>query len=289
MTALRKRMTDDMRIRNFSPHTIDVYIRSVAQLAQHFGKSPEQLGIEHVREYQLFLVEKKKVSWGTFRVVVCALNFFYKVTLRREWNQSQIPFPRREKKLPVVLSVSEIAAFFAVMENLKHWMIFTLMYATGLRVSEALNLVPADVDSKRMVVRVRQGKGKKDRYVPLTQSLLGSLREYWKAYRPETWLFPGVIAGRPLNRSSVERLCPTLRKKAGINKPVTPHTMRHSFATHLLEAGTDLRTIQLLLGHRSLNSTGIYLHVATRAPQVTNNLADLFEEATKKNRKTNGK
>lgn len=282
MTPLRKRMLDDMRIRNFSPHTIDCYTRAVAQFAEHFGKSPDILGIEHVREYQIFLLEKKRVSWGTFNVAVCALNFFYKATLRKDWNNTHIPFPKKQKKLPVVLSVAEIAAFFAVIENLKHWTIFTLMYATGLRISEALHLIPEDIDSERMVVRVRQGKGKKDRYVPLSSTLLFSLREYWKAYRPETWLFPGQVPDQPLNRSSVERLCPPLRKRAGIKKPVTPHTMRHCFATHLLEAGTDLRTIQLLLGHRSLNSTAVYLHVATRAPQVTNKLTDLFEAATKK-------
>ncbi len=195
------------------------------------------------------------------------------------------PVPRKEKKLPVVLSLEEIAAFFAVIENLKHWTIFTLMYATGLRISETLNLVPSDIDSKRMVILVRQGKGKKDRYATLYPSLLGSLRDYWKAYRPETWLFPGQTPDEPLNRSSVERLCAPFRKKAGIKKRVTPHTMRHCFATHLLEAGTDLRTIQLLLGHRSLNSTAVYLHVATKAPQVTDKLSDLFYAATKKGRK----
>jgi site-specific recombinase XerD len=282
-------MVDDMRIRNFSPHTIDSYIRAVAQFARHFGRSPERLGIEEVRDYQIFLIDRKKVSWGTFNVTVCALNFFYKTTLRRDWTGSQIPFPRKEKRLPVVLSPGEIAAFFAAIENLKHWMIFTLMYATGLRISEALNLLPTDLDSKRMVVRVRQGKGKKDRYVTLFEGLLGSLRQYWKAYRPKTWLFPGAIARQPLNRSSVERLCPVFCERAGIKKPVTPHTMRHSFATHLLEAGTDLRTIQLLLGHRSLNTTAVYLHVATRAPQVTSKLTDLFDAATKNASKTNGK
>lgn len=281
MTPLRKRMLDDMRIRNFSPHTIDCYTRAVAQFAKHFGKSPDRLGIEHVRDYQLFLLEKK-VSWSTFNVAVCSLNFFYKATLRREWNNTHIPFPRKERKLPVVLSVDEIAAFFAVIKNLKHWTIFTLLYATGLRISEALHLKVDDIDSKRMVVRVRQGKGKKDRYVPLSPTLLAALREYWKVYRPDTWLFAGKIPGQPLTSSAVERLCPMLRKKAGIKKPVTPHTMRHSFATHLLEAGTDLRTIQLLLGHGSLNSTAVYLHVATRAPQVTDKLTDLFHAATKK-------
>jgi site-specific recombinase XerD len=280
-------MIDDMRIRNLSPETIRCYVRAVAQFARHFGKSPDVLGVEHVREYQLFLVKEKKVSWDTINVAVCALKFLYGCTLRREWKDDGIPFPKKEKKLPVVLSTAEIAWFFAVIRNVKHWTIFTLMYATGLRISEALNLLPSDIDSMRMVIRVRQGKGKKDRYVPLSAGLLGSLRAYWKRYRPETWMFPGMIPGQPLNRSSVERLCPPLRKKAGIKKTVTPHTMRHSFATHLLEAGTDLRTIQLLLGHRSLSTTAIYLHVATRAPQVTSNLADLFEAATKN--RTNGK
>ena len=283
MTQLRRRMLDDMRIRNLSPHTMDCYIRCVAQFARYFGKSPDALEIEHVREYQLFLLEKKKASWGTFNQTVCALNFFYKVTLKRDWSHNPIPFPKKEKKLPVILSVGEIAAFFAVIDNLKHWTIFTLMYATGLRISETLNLLPSDIDSKRMVIRVRQGKGKKDRYVPLYPSLLGSLRKYWLAYRPQTWLFAGMLPGQPLNRNSVERLCPGLREKAGIKKPVTPHTMRHCFATHLLEAGTDLRTIQLLLGHRSLNTTAVYLHVATKAPQVTDKLADLFEAAIRKN------
>lgn len=285
MTPLRKRMVDDMRIRNFSSHTIDSYTRAVAQFANYFGKSPDTLGIEEVREYQLFLLEKK-VAWSTFKIAVCALKFFYNSTLRRQWNHTHIPFPKREKKLPVVLSVQEIAGFFAVIENLKHWTIFTLMYATGLRVSEALHLIPTDIDSRRMVIRVRQGKGKKDRYIPLSSSLLTSLRQYWKKYRPQMWLFPGQVPGKPLTRASVGMLCPELRNIAGIKKPVTPHTMRHCFATHLLEAGTDLRTIQLLLGHARLNSTAVYLHVATRAPQVTNKLTDLFEAATKK---TNGK
>ena len=282
MTALRKRMLDDMRIRNFSPHTIDGYIRAVAQFSRHFGESPDLLGPEHLREYQLYLIKEKKASWSTFNVAISGLKFFYNVTIGSEWSDRSIRFPKKEKKLPVILSVGEIGAFFAVIENQKHWMIFTLMYATGLRISETLNLLPDDIDSKRMVIRVRQGKGKKDRYVPLSPTLLGSLRNYWRTDRPKKWLFPGKIPGQPLNRSSVERLAPLFCKKAGITKPVTPHTMRHCFATHLLEAGTDLRTIQLLMGHRALNSTAVYLHVATQAPQVTDKLTDLFEAATKR-------
>ncbi len=281
MTPLRKRMIDDMRIRNFSPNTIHGYVRCVAQFAKHFGTSPDKLGIEHVREYQIFLLDTKEAAWGTFNQTVAALNFFYKVTLRRAWDHKPIPFPKKPKKLPVVLSRAEIAAFFGAIKNLKHWTLFTLMYATGLRVSEALQLLPSDIDSSRMVIRVRQGKGMKDRYVPLYPSLLASLRQYWKTFKPASFLFPGMIPGEPLNRSSVERLCAPFCRKAGLKKAVTPHTMRHCFATHLLEAGTDLRTIQLLLGHRSLNSTAIYLHVATKAPQVTDKLTDLFEAATK--------
>jgi site-specific recombinase XerD len=279
-------MVDDMRIRNFSPSTIDHYTRVVAQFSRHFGKSPDRLGIDHVREYQLYLIEEKRVARTTLSVAVCALNFFYRATLRREWNNTDIPFPKKEKTLPVILSVGEIASFFAVIENVKHWTVFVLMYATGLRISEALHLAIEDIDSSRMVIRVRQGKGRKDRYVPLSSTLLVSLRDYWKLYRPDTWLFPGKTPDKPLTKSSIDRICPALRRKAGIKKRVTPHTMRHCFATHLLEAGTDLRTIQLLLGHRSLNSTAVYLHVATRAPQVTSNITDLFERATKK---TNGK
>lgn len=286
MTPLRKRMVDDMRIRNFSPSTIESYIRAVARFSKHFEKSPDILGVEHIREYQLFLLENKRVAPGTFNVAACALNFLYKVTLGRQWNNTHIPFAKKEKKLPVVLSIQEIARFFAVIKNLKHWTIFTLMYATGLRISEALHLRPEDIDSNRMVVRVRLGKGRKDRYVPLSSTLLSSLRHYWKAYRPEIWLFPGQNPDQPLTKDSIEKVCRKLRKKARIKKPVTPHTMRHCFATHLLEAGTDLRTIQLLLGHRSLNSTAVYLHVATKAPQVSEKLTDLFEAATKK---THGK
>lgn len=280
MSALRKRMIDDMRIRNLSPDTIDGYTGAVARFAKHFGKSPDVLGPEHIREYQLHLRDQRKVEWSTFNVTVCALKFLYNVTLHRDWDTRAIPFSKKEKKLPVILSTGEIRSFFSVIENRKHWTIFTLMYGTGLRISETLNLVPSDIDSKRMVIRVRHGKGRKDRYVPLSSTLLESLRVYWRSYRPTDWLFPGVIPGKPLSSSSVERLCPGFREKARIAKPVTPHTMRHCFATHLLEAGTDLRTIQLLLGHRSLNTTAIYLHVATRAPQVTSTLTDLLEAAT---------
>jgi site-specific recombinase XerD len=184
------------------------------------------------------------------------------VTLSRKGIIEQIPFPRQEKKLPVVLSPVELREFFAAVDNLKYRTALMTMYAAGLRISEALGLQVSDIDGARMLIHVRQGKGRRDRYVTLWPTLLAGLREYWKAYTPSTWIFPGRSADHYLSPTSVQRACSWARAKAGIVKPVTTHTMRHCFATHLLEAGTDLRTIQLLLGHRSLSTTAVYLHVA---------------------------
>ena len=279
MTKLRQRMIDDLRIRNYSPRTIKTYTWCVARFAKHFGKSPAQLGREHIREYQIFLVQTKHASWTLFNQTVCALRFFYKVTLDRAELIEHIPFPKQEKKLPVVLSRDELARFIDAIANLKHRTILMTMYAAGLRLSEALGLRLSDIDSDRMLVRVQQGKGKKDRYVPLTTTLLGRLRDYWQHYRPKAWLFPGKTPDRPLSPCSVQRASAHARLKAHIAKPVTTHTMRHCFATHLLEAGTDLRTIQLLLGHGSLNTTAVYLHVATNALQSTERTPDLLRLA----------
>ncbi len=280
MTKLRQRMIDDLRIRNYSPRTIETYTWCVARFAKHFGRSPAQLGPEHIREYQIHLVHTKHTSWGIFNQTVCALRFLYRVTLGRPELIEHIPYPKQEKKLPVVLSREELARFVDAIANLKHRTILMTMYATGLRLSEALGLRVSDIDSDRMLVRVQQGKGKRDRYVPLSSTLLGQLRDYWQTYRPKSWLFPGGRPDRPLSPCSVQRASARARVKAQIAKPVTTHTMRHCFATHLLEAGTDLRTIQLLLGHRSLNTTAVYLHVATSALQSTEGTPDLLRLAT---------
>ena len=276
MTPLRQRMIDDMRIRNLSPHTIKAYVEKVAKFAKHFGKSPEQIGPEEIRTYLLGLVNAR-CGRGTLVQNVCALRFLYKITLRRPWQDQVLPFPKKERHLPVVLSREEVGVFLEAHGGLKPRTFCLTTYATGLRVSECCHLLPSDIDSKRMVVHVRQGKGKKDRYVPISPKLLESLRRYWKAARPKTWLFEGSQAGQPITRSAVERWFPPACKKAGLTKPVTPHTLRHSFATHLLESGTDLRTIQILLGHRSLGTTAIYLHVAANAPQLTKSCADLLD------------
>ena len=281
MSSLRKKLIEDLRVRNYSPRTVDTYVRCVASFASHFGKSPHLLGPEHVRDYQLFLVEGKHASWALFNQTVCALRFFYKVTLGKKWVIAHIPFPRQEKRLPVVPSVRELRALFSAVENLKHRTVLMTMYASGLRISEAMNLQLSDIDSDRMLVRIRQGKGKRDRYVPLSPTLLSVLREYWRVYRPKSWLFPGSSSDQPLSVSSIQKVCSGAGRRARLSKRVTTHTMRHCFATHLLEAGVDLRTIQLLLGHQSLSTTTVYLHVATQALQSTEGSLDLLRGATK--------
>jgi integrase/recombinase XerD len=276
MTPLRQRMIDDMRIRNLSPNTIETYVDKVVKFARHFQRSPEQLGPEEIRSHLLHLIDN---GYSRSSVVqsVCALRFLYRVTLQRGWHEQALPFPKKEKHLPVVLSKDEVGTFLDAIPRIKPRTFCLTTYATGLRISECSNLIPADIDSKRMVVRVQQGKGMKDRYVPLSPMLLESLRKYWKAVRPKTWLFEGETPGQPISRGAVARWFRTTRQKAGFSKPVSPHTLRHCFATHLLEAGTDLRTIQILLGHRSLGTTAIYLHVAANASQITKNCADLLE------------
>src|SRR5262244_997803 len=276
MSALRQKMIEDLQIRNYSPHTIEAYVRCVANFAKHFGKSPDLLTPAHVREYQLFLVQQRQVSWATVVQTVCALRFFYQQTLGRKWMIDFIPYPKRVKKLPLILSQGEVHALLKATTNFKHHTILATIYATGLRVSEAANLLVSDIDSGRQLVAVRQGKGRKDRFVMLSPKLLELLRRYWKAYKPTPYLFPGDIPGRPISSDGIQYICHKAATAAQISKPVTPHSLRHSFATHLLEAGTDLRTIQLLLGHNSLRTTAIYLHVSNLALRSTTSPLDLL-------------
>jgi site-specific recombinase XerD len=271
MRSLRKKMLQDLRIRNYSPRTIKTYVYWVAQYAKHFGRSPDLLGPDDIRAYQVYLVEGKKMSWSSFNQAVCALRFFYKVTLGQELVVDHIPYPRREKRLPVVLSVGELRRLFNSVGNLKYRTVLMTMYGCGLRVSEALNLRVRDIDGARMLVRVSHGKGKRDRNVALSPSLLDVLRLYWKAYRPRRYLFPGRGA-TPVSQSTVQKACRQACRKAGLKKHVTTHTMRHCYATHLLEAGADLRTIQMLMGHRSLVSTSVYLHVAAQPIEARGSL-----------------
>lgn len=269
MTELRQKMIEELRLRNYSPHTLEVYIRCVANFAQHFRVSPERLGPEHIREYQLFLVQQKKVSWALFNQTVCALRFFYHHILHRNWMIEHIPYPRPEQKLPLVLSPAEVAAVLEATRNLKHRAILMTIYAAGLRVSELTHLRVADIDSQRQVICVHQGKGHKDRQVMLSPKLLELLRIYWKRYRPTVWLFPGARSERPISRETVFAICRRAGEAAHLAKPISPHTLRHCFATHLLEDATDLRRIQILLGHRNLKTTSRYLHVSNLAVRTT--------------------
>jgi site-specific recombinase XerD len=273
-------MLEDMKVRNFSPHTCSAYMGHVAQFARYFGKSPELLGPEEIRAYQLHLIEKGS-SWSNYSVAVCGLRFLYTKTLKRDWNpEEDIPFPRRPRKLPVILSVDEVAEFLASIQNDKHRAILTTIYATGLRLGEALHLKVDDIDSRRMVIRVYQGKGKKDRYVMLSEKLLVLLRDYWRKERPSgEWLFPGDIKhDRPYHYVSLQRACRIVSRTLGRKKNITPHLLRHCFATHLLEAGSDVRTIQLLLGHVSIRTTQRYTHLSVESTCSVRSPLDLLPD-----------
>jgi site-specific recombinase XerD len=269
MTPLRRRFIDDMTLRNLAPRTIATYVDRVARFARHFGASPELLGMEQVRAYLLELIQVQGASWSLFNQTQAALRFLYRTTLGRAWDTGVLRYPRRARSLSVVLGAMELDRFFAAVPGLKFRAILMTAYAAGLRVSEVVRLRVGDIDSRRMVVHVRQGKGGKDRYVMLSPRLLEWLRAYWKAARPRDWLFPGRDPRRPIHVTTVELVCRQAAQRAGLGKRVTPHTLRHSFATHLLEAGTDLRTIQMLLGHRSLQTTAVYTHVSAERLHAT--------------------
>lgn len=277
MTLLRQRMQEDMKIRNLALNTQVSYLQQVALFARYFGKSPGNLGHEEIRAYQIYLMEEKKLAPGSVTIAVAALRFLYKVTLRREWDLDDIiPSPKTPKKLPVILSPEEVLEFLAYVPHGKHRTILTTCYAAGLRISEAISLQAPHIDSQRMVIRVEQGKGQKDRYVMLSPKLLEVLRQWWLIARPQLWLFPGDRPEYHISRNAVELACKQTRRMCRISKPITPHSLRHAFAVHLLEQGTDVRTIQLLLGHRSLSTTARYLRMATSKVCSTTSPLDLL-------------
>jgi site-specific recombinase XerD len=270
-------MTEDMQVRNLALNTQTSYVQQVSLFARHFDKSPEQLGPEDIRSYQVYLTNEKKLAPGSVLIAVAALRFLYKVSLKKDWTfEDVIPAPKKPQRLPVVLSPEEVLHFLSCVGSTKHRAILTTCYAAGLRISEAIRLKPANIDSQRMVIQVEQGKGQKDRYVMLSPKLLETLRSYFRAVRPKGWLFQGDVNGQPINRSSVELACQKARRLSGIRKPITPHSLRHGFAVHLLESGTDVRTIQLLLGHRSLATTARYPRIATSKVCSTSSPLDLL-------------
>lgn len=283
MTPLRQRMTEDMQVRNLSPRTQDSYVRHVAQFARHFNRSPDELGSEEIRSYQVYLTNEKKLAPSSISIAVAALRFFYRFTLQKDWRFDKIiPAPKRPQRLPVVLSHGEALKFLDSVQQIKYRAILTTCYAAGLRVSEAVRLKPTDIDSQRMVIRVQQGKGRKDRYVMLSTRLLEILRDWWQVEKPKRWLFPGGASGAyittdtHISTSAVEHACQKARRLSRIAKPVTPHSLRHAFAVHLLERGTDVRTIQLLLGHRSLATTSRYLRITAVKLCATTSPLDLL-------------
>jgi len=277
MTSLRRRMVEDMQIRNLAVNTQESYTQQVSQFAQHFQKSPELLGPEQIRAYQIYLTNEKKLSTGSIIIAISALRFLYRVTLKKDWSFADvIPAPKMPKRLPVILSPEEVLQFLDCVRTRKHRAILTTCYAAGLRISEAIALTSRAIDSKRMVIRIEQGKGKKDRYTMLSPKLLEILRSWWRVEKPKDWPFPGDFPGRHITRFAVESECRIAQQISKIPKPITPHSLRHAFAVHLLEQGTDIRHIQLLLGHRSLVTTAKYLRIATSKVCSTSSPLDLL-------------
>ena len=260
VSPLRRRMIDDMSLRNLSPATQRSYLHAVTKFSRYFGRSPDRLGLEDVRAFQVYLVSQG-ISWPALNQTVCALRFFYGVTLDRAEIPERIVYARTPRKLPTILSADEVVRFLEAVPSLKARTALTTAYAAGLRASEAVSLKVADIDSDRMVIQIRHGKGAKDRTVMLSPQLLVILRIYWRLARPEDWLFPGRGA-KPIDVQVLHAACRSATKAAGLVKRVSVHTLRHSFATHLLESGTDIRIIQVLLGHNNLSTTARYTHVA---------------------------
>jgi site-specific recombinase XerD len=262
-------MLEELQLRNYCAGTIRLYLHHVAAFAEHFHRSPDQLGAEEIRRYQLFLIHEKKLAWSSYNQIVCALRFFYGKTLKRTFLLQDIPFPRSEQLLPLILSPEEVAQILAAPPRLKSRALLMTIYAAGLRRSEVAGLRVRDIDSARMTITVHQGKGRKDRVVMLSPVLLDTLRQYWRQHKPKEWLFPGNNPGQPISGNDIFMVFHNAVRRAGITKKVSPHSLRHCFATHLLESGTDLRTIQILLGHRSLKTTARYLHISQHQVRAT--------------------
>jgi integrase/recombinase XerD len=261
MTPLRKRMLEDMQVRNYSAATQRNYIHHIANFAKYYNKSPERLGREEIRNYHLYLLNERKLSPSTVNSFVAAAKFLYTVTLKRNWRDDDVPRCKVPIKLPVVLSASEVSKFLKCIGILRHRAVLMLCYGAGLRISEAVSLKVDDIDSERMLIHVRAGKGNKDRYTVLSQRLLAVLREYCRIQHPKQWLFPSFKPEDHIRAGTVQQICREACQLSGIRKRITAHTLRHSFATHLLENGTDTRAIQVLLGHTNINTTARYTAV----------------------------
>jgi len=282
MTPLRQRMLEELQRRNYSQTTIDSYILAVKEFAKYCNKSPDLLGAEDVRRYQLYLINEKKLAPHTVKVRMSALRFFYWKTLkRRDLHFDDMPMPKEPMKLPVVLDPGEVTQLIEGASSLKHRTRLMILYGTGIRRSELRLLKLTDIDSKRMVIHIRQGKGRRDRDLPMTPKLLEALREYWRSARPAVYLFPSPrkVDGqeRPISSKTVWHTCHSAAVRAGLTKAIHPHTLRHSFATQHMDSGTDLRTIQSLLGHADLKNTAVYLHLSQRHMRAAVNPLDQLD------------
>jgi integrase/recombinase XerD len=268
MGQLRDRMEQDLKLRGLSPATIRNYLLYCRKFAAFFMRSPEELGTAQVRTFLLHQIEVEQLAFGSYRQVYAALKFLYSVTLGRPWEVGRIPFPkRRPSPLPKVLTANELSAFFAALRKAKYRALFMTCYAAGLRLGEACQLRIEDIDSRRMVIHIRAGKGGKQRLTVLSPRLLEVLRAYWRLAKPKVWLFPGATAARPVAHDTARSVFHRARVQAGLPVGYSPHSLRHSFATHLLDAGTDLVLIQSLLGHGSIQTTSRYTHVTLQRIQ----------------------
>ena len=273
MTPLRQRFVEDLQLRNRSPRTIESYVRQVKAFATHFGRSPEHLGPDEVREYQLHLLQRK-VSWSAFNQCLCAVRFLYGTTLGRPEMPERLCFGRRPKRIPRVLSREEVRELLACLPQRSQRVLLTTIYATGLRISEALALSVADIDSRQLTILVARGKGNKQRLDPLSPKLLEELRAWWRTHRHPQWIFPGKGPDQRMTAKAIQKACQQAAARAGLKPGVSPHTLRHTYATELLEAGIDLLTIQKILGHSSLRTTLLYTHVRRDQPQAAGRAAN---------------
>jgi site-specific recombinase XerD len=280
MGKLQEQMKADLLLKRYSPHTTRAYVRCIRNFAKHFMRPPSEMGETEVRQFILHLAQERNVSVSVHSTHVSALRFLYRITLRRPQVVEHLPYPKRPKTLPKVLTMQEVLALFTAIKSPKYKAILAVAYGAGLRVSEICALKPADIDSQRMLIHVRRGKGNKDRYVLLGETMLTLLREYYQnARRKGDYLFPGQKPQNPLSPTAIRHVLRKVASKAGLSKNITPHTLRHSFATHLLETGYDLRVVQTLLGHSSIQTTQRYTHVTDRLLSLTRSPLDLIQKS----------
>jgi integrase/recombinase XerD len=297
VTQLRKMMLEELQRRNYSQTTVKSYIRSVKAFAEYFHQPPDQLGPEHIRTWQVHLLQEKNIGVRTVRNETAALRFFFVKTLKRPYPLEEIAYPKPPHNLPTILSQEEAVRLIESASNLFHRTMLMTLYSTGMRRAELCHLKVEDIDSQRMLIHIRQGKGNRDRDVPLSPNLLDTLREYWRWMKPKTYLFPGTLNGwradKPITPKIIWTACREAAQRAGITKPVRPHLIRHSFATHLVEQGAGLPTVQALLGHTTLKPTSIYLHLSQRHLQAAGTPLDKIQlsalEHVKRSRKLHKK